>query len=98
MPQDYILVDIGSSVTTVSLVGARKLYSSRFFKWGGDNITNKIIEKFNVSEEEAERYKILYGLDRREYSFDAPVCTSDDGFGNQVQHSQAKYKCRFVAE
>lgn len=87
VPSDYVLVDIGSKITTVSLVGAKELYSSRFFKWGGDNITDKIVEKFNVSEEEAEKYKILYGLDKREYSFDAPICTSDDGYGNTVQHT-----------
>ena len=87
VPNDYILVDIGSNQTTVSLIGARELYSSRFFRWGGDNITNKIIEKFNVNEADAEKYKILYGLDKREYSFDAPVCSSDDGYGKQVTHT-----------
>ncbi len=87
MPQDYILVDIGSSITTVSLVGARKLYSSRFFKWGGDNITDKIIVKFNINEKDAEKYKILYGLDRRNYSFNPIVCTTDDGMGNEIPHT-----------
>ncbi|MBR5997001.1 MAG: hypothetical protein IK028_03150, partial [Bacilli bacterium] len=48
MPHSYILVDIGSNTTTVSLVGGSSLFSSRYFEWGGDRITEKIIEKFNI--------------------------------------------------
>ena len=86
LPSSYILVDIGSSVTTVSFVGNNALYGSTFFNWGGDNITEKIIESFNINEADAEKYKIMYGIDNREMNFKAPICTTDDGTGHEVHH------------
>ena len=86
VPGDYILVDIGSNMTTVSLIGEKALYSSRFFEWGGDHITDRIVERFNINEADAEKVKITYGLDKRVMNFKAPVCTTDDGNGNEVKH------------
>jgi cell division protein FtsA len=86
VPADYLLVDIGSNMTTVSLIGAKELYASRYFEWGGDRITEKIIESFNINEDDAEKYKITYGIDRREMNFKAPICTTNDGYGNEIKH------------
>ena len=86
MPKSFILVDIGSSITTVSFIGNGALYGSTFFNWGGDNITEKIIECFNINEADAEKYKIMYGIDYREMNFKAPICTTDDGNGQEVHH------------
>ena len=86
LPSNYILVDIGSSVTTVSFIGNNALYGSTHFNWGGDNITEKIIESFNINEADAEKYKIMYGIDNREMNFKAPICTTDDGTGHEVHH------------
>ena len=87
MPNSYILVDIGSNTTTVSFVGNNALYGSTYFNWGGDNITEKIIESFNINEADAEKYKIMYGIDNREMNFKAPICTTDDGTGVEVHHT-----------
>ena len=86
MPSSFILVDIGSNITTVSFIGNGALYGSTFFEWGGDNITERIIEKFNINEADAEKYKILYGIDYREMNFKAPICTTEDGNGQDVHH------------
>ena len=86
IPNDYILVDIGSNITTVSLVGEKELYASRFFEWGGDRITERIIESFNINEADAEKYKITYGIDKREMNFQAPVCITYDTEGNEIKH------------
>ena len=86
VPGDYILVDIGSNVTTVSLVGEKQLYASRSFEWGGDKITEKIIENFNINEAEAEKIKITYGVTNREMNFKAPVCSFKDEEGNSIKH------------
>ena len=86
MPSSFILVDIGSNITTVSFVGNGALYGSTFFEWGGDNIAERIIEKFNINEADAEKYKIMYGIDYREMNFKAPICTTDDGNGQDVHH------------
>ena len=87
MPHSYILVDIGSNVTTVSFIGNNALYGSTHFNWGGDNITEKIIESFNINEADAEKYKIMYGIDNREMNFKAPICVTDDGTGVEVHHT-----------
>ena len=86
MPSSFILVDIGSNITTVSFVGNGALYGSTFFEWGGDNITERIIEKFNINEADAVKYKIMYGIYYREMNFKAPICTTDDGNGQDVHH------------
>ena len=86
-PNSFILVDIGSNVTTVSFIGNHALYGSTYFNWGGDNITEKIIESFNINEADAEKYKIMYGIDNREMNFKAPICTTDDGTGIEVHHT-----------
>ena len=86
LPASYILVDIGATMTTVSFVGEKRLYGSTYFSWGGDSITERIIEKFNINESDAERYKITYGIDNRVMNFKAPVCRSRDGEGNEIKH------------
>lgn len=86
IPSDYILVDIGSDITSLSLIGNKSLYISRTFEWGGDHITEKIIESFNINEADAEKYKIMYGINKREMNFNAPVCKTDDGNGHEIKH------------
>lgn len=86
IPSEYLLVDIGSHVTTVSLIAGKQLYASRFFAWGGHKITSKIGETFNISETEAEKYKIMYGLDKRKMSYRIPLCKTDDGSGHESKH------------
>lgn len=86
IPADYILVDIGARITTISLVGKKKLYGSNYLNWGGGNITDAIAKEFNINEADAEKYKIMYGYDKREMNFEAPICTSEDENGVLVKH------------
>lgn len=86
IPTNYLLVDIGAEMTTVTLVGENRIYCSTFFSWGGDRITEKIITTFNINEADAEKYKITYGIDNRVMNFNAPVCRSSDGEGNEIKH------------
>ena len=86
MPVNYLLVDIGAEMTTVSLIGEQRLYASTYFNWGGDKITEKIITTFNINENDAEKYKITYGINNRVMNFNAPVCKSSDGEGNEIKH------------
>lgn len=87
LPQDFLLVDIGSDITTVSLVGASELFLSRFFSWGGNNITKHVMDSFKMNSEEAEKAKILYGLDRRELNFDPIIYESTDENGLKTKHT-----------
>lgn len=74
-PDNFFLVDIGAASTSVSLVGNKQLFATRSFSWGGDNITDHLVSKFNISETEAEKIKVLYGLDKRVIKFDYSVCS-----------------------
>ena len=80
-PLDYILVDIGANETVVSLIGNKQLYTCEIFNWGGDNLTHRIMEEFNISEAEAEKIKVANGLDNRKMNFQAPIVetTLEDG-------------------
>ena len=73
VPSTYFLLDIGASSTSISLIGNNQLFATRSFSWGGDNITDSIVRNFNISEAEAEKIKILFGLDKRKMKFDYSV-------------------------
>lgn len=73
LPSTYFLIDLGACSTTISLVDNNQIFATRSFSWGSDNITNSIVTNFNISEVEAEKIKILFGLDKREMKFDYPV-------------------------
>ena len=84
-PSDYFLVDIGSDMTTVSLVGHKQFFCARFFSWGGDNITRRISEEFSVDLAEAEKIKMLYGYDTRKLSFD-PIVDTNENNGDKKKY------------
>ena len=90
-PSDYVLVDIGSDITTVSLVGGKKLYSSRFFNWGGENINSQLKETLQVNSDDAEKFKILYGYDTRELSFDPEICSYENEEGKEIKHTLSEF-------
>ena len=79
LPKEYFLVDIGASSTTVSIVGANRLLATRSFAFGGDHITERIIESFNINESEAENIKKLYGYDLRKMEFAYPIVKNNAG-------------------
>ena len=83
LPNYYWLVDIGSDFCSVSLVGRDALFGAKYFNWGGDFLTKAISEKFNISLEDAEKYKKIYGIDTREMNFRAPICTDEGGSVNK---------------
>lgn len=87
VPSDYFLIDIGAKMTTVSFVGQKTLYGSTFFRWGGDDITESIVEKFGIDFADAEKYKTIYGYDHRKMNFEPVVCTVLDEDGNKIKHT-----------
>ena len=64
IPNTYILVDIGESITTISKVHNKtSIIHSKMIKFGGRNITQEIAEQFNIDYDDAERLKRIYGID-----------------------------------
>lgn len=72
-PESYFLIDIGASLTTVSLIGKKSLYGSLVFYRGGEDITKAISEKFSISFDEAEALKIKYGFDETNRAYETPI-------------------------
>lgn len=73
IPNTYILIDIGHSLTTVSHIDhATNVINSTIIKFGGHDISRAIAEKFNISFEEAENLKVTYGIDHN-LNFDCYV-------------------------
>lgn len=79
LPKEFFLVDIGASSTSVSIIGANRLLATRSFAFGGDTITERIIETFNINETEAENIKKLYGYDLRKMEFAYPITKNSMG-------------------
>ncbi len=69
MPNNYLLVDMGDEVTTVTLVGSHYPYNSTHFLSGGKDLAKLISDKFYISVPLAKQYVQKYGLDKREGSF-----------------------------
>lgn len=65
MPESYILLDIGYQLTTVSFVHNKtQVIDSKTILFGGDDITNEIGRRFNLSYNEAELLKCRYGMEK----------------------------------
>jgi len=88
IPETYLLVDIGSNETTVSLVGKKNLYTSLSFQWGGDAINDDIVQAFNINEFDAEKIKHTYGYCLDQTSLIAPICKEMYDDGQPTKHYQ----------
>ncbi|MDY0100474.1 MAG: hypothetical protein RBR94_00595 [Bacilli bacterium] len=75
-PPSYLLVDLGSQLTSISLIGNEMLYSSTFFNKGGEDLTNIIANELNIPFEEAEKIKRRYDYDHRELTFYPTIAKS----------------------
>lgn len=72
-PESYVLFDIGSDLTTISFIGQNNPYISRFSKFGGRPLSEKIAKDLNLSFETANDLKERYGYDTTEHKFETPL-------------------------
>ncbi|MBC8493234.1 MAG: cell division protein FtsA [Candidatus Thioglobus sp.] len=56
------LLDMGASVSNISVFTKGGVTFSHVFKFGGDTVTEAISQAYNTSFEEAERLKLAYGI------------------------------------
>ncbi len=79
--QKYLLIDYNSDNTIVSFIANNKVFGSRYFSLGGYDVTKDIANNFEISMENAENLKKIYGFDTRENEFNPPIIEvkSDDG-------------------
>lgn len=78
LPKDAIVLNLGARITNVNLLSDGMTLASEAFYFGGDDVTDKIVDGLGVSYEEAEALKKKYGYDPRHRLFDAPIYTSND--------------------
>jgi cell division protein FtsA len=61
----YYLLNIGSNITTLNQIQNRSIVTqSKCWRFGGDNISEKLSEKFNISFKDAQSLKEKYGIDK----------------------------------
>ena len=65
------LIDIGARSTTCSIIENAKLENSYSFEMSGEELDEKIAERFNISNIEAEKLRRKYGLLNSEEEGDA---------------------------
>lgn len=75
-PPNYLIVDLGSQLSTVSLIGNEMIYSSTFFNKGGKDLTDLIASELNLPFDEAEKIKRRYGYDQRDLTFYPTIAKS----------------------
>lgn len=64
IPDNYILVDVGNSVTNISYVNHRNIIgSSRIYRFGSKTIINEVSEQFDIDLDVAEELVTTYGID-----------------------------------
>lgn len=69
IPHSYILVDMGSDITDISLVGNNSPFETISFTSGGNNLVRRIVENLYVTSEEALSLLEKYGLDERHLAY-----------------------------
>ncbi len=78
IPSAYLYVDYGENITSVSLISKSVVFGSSYFLRGGKNITNALINTFNLPFAESEKLKRKIGLDTRELLYCPSLFTTQD--------------------
>lgn len=62
LPSSYLLLDLGSQVSSCSFVQGGQVIETDLSFFGGNNLTQAIAKTFHLDREEAERYKKTFGI------------------------------------
>lgn len=91
-----ILIEIGGYVSSISVFWRNKLIFTDFIEIGGEHLTKRIMQIFNLQESDADKLKILYGndltfpLQRHKFSFDEMSSNRDYLYLNAVDFRELK--------
>ncbi len=69
IPNAYLFADIGSDISSISLVKNGELYGSAYFLSGGKKLSENISNNLHISFEESEQLKKSFGFDMRDLGF-----------------------------
>ncbi len=87
-PSNYLLMDLGADLTTISFIGNGNPYSSRFIKLGGNSLTETIAKRLRISFDTANELKETYGYDLTKHAFETPLYSGPDLNGSKVKYHQ----------
>lgn len=73
LPANYILVDMGSRMTSLSLIGGNEPYRSAQFFLGGDDLTECIANRLGLEKAASEELKKVYGYDSRPFLYSPAI-------------------------
>ena len=82
-PDTYLLLDMGETLSTLSLVGKGCLYGSVLFTLGGKKLSESLATSLGVSVLEAEALKKKYGYNLRKRSFRTPLMVKEKSFAKE---------------
>lgn len=88
-PDTYLLLDMGETLSTLSLVGKGCLYGSVLFAMGGKKLSESLATSLGVSVLDAEALKKKYGYNLRKRNFRTPLMVKEKSFPKE-QVSQEK--------
>lgn len=88
LPRSYVLIDMGSRLTSVSLVGDASPYENASFYLGGYDLDKKIAREFGVDLATASKLKKRLGYDDRKTSYSFGVAEGLDASSNKVTYYQ----------
>ncbi len=88
-PESYLLLDMGESLSTLSLVGKGCLYGSVLFALGGKKLSETLATSLGLTLLDAEALKKKYGYNLRKRSFSTPLMVKEKSFPKE-QVSQEK--------
>ncbi len=78
LPKNCFFVDIGTKITTISLISGGQTYGAVAFFDGGENLTSSISESFGLTMEVSEDLKRQYGYDARERAFKVSLAVAEE--------------------
>ena len=84
--KDYLLVDMGAQITNITLVGNHAPIITTHILVGGNDLSFAIAEKFNCTEEEANKLKETYGRIEHQLAFKPVLHTSVNPDGGKTEY------------
>ena len=76
IPESYILVDIGSDITNVSLIGNNAPFETISFICGSDDLITMVANTFGLGHDDALELLKKFGLDERPLTYKPVIATS----------------------
>ena len=72
----FVMVQVGSKNTIVTLVNNDQVTASTYFSLGGDDLTKLIADEFQISIKDAEYLKNTYGLETSSHTYNPVLATA----------------------